>query len=239
MDVNIILIKRALTPNFMNILIVEDEQRIARFIKKGLELEEYLADVSNDGAKALEMIQINGYDLIILDIMLPGLSGIEICQKIRQDNIDTPVIILTARDSVEDRVSGLDAGADDYLVKPFAIGELLARIRALLRREKTTRQTVLRVSDLTLNPSSHVVTRGERELELTSKEYKILDYLMRRPDQVCTRTMIMEHVWGYDYAGQGNIVDVYITYLRKKIDKGYSKKLIQTIRDVGYKIRTV
>jgi len=223
----------------MNILIVEDEQRIARFIKKGLELEEYLADVSNDGAKALEMIQINGYDLIILDIMLPGLSGIEICQKIRQDNIDTPVIILTARDSVEDRVSGLDAGADDYLVKPFAIGELLARIRALLRREKTTRQTVLRVSDLTLNPSSHVVTRGERELELTSKEYKILDYLMRRPDQVCTRTMIMEHVWGYDYAGQGNIVDVYITYLRKKIDKGYSKKLIQTIRDVGYKIRTV
>jgi len=239
LDVNIILIKRALTPNFMNILIVEDEQRIARFIKKGLELEEYLADVSNDGAKALEMIQINGYDLIILDIMLPGLSGIEICQKIRQDNIDTPVIILTARDSVEDRVSGLDAGADDYLVKPFAIGELLARIRALLRREKTTRQTVLRVSDLTLNPSSHVVTRGERELELTSKEYKILDYLMRRPDQVCTRTMIMEHVWGYDYAGQGNIVDVYITYLRKKIDKGYSKKLIQTIRDVGYKIRTV
>lgn len=222
----------------MNILVVEDEQRIARFIKKGLELEEYVVEIAGDGKKAIDLIQVNGYDLVILDIMLPEIEGIEICKRIREANIETPVIMLTARDTIEDRVNGLDAGADDYLVKPFAFGELLARIRALFRREKNTRKTILKVADLTLNPATHIVKRGDREVELTSTEYKIVDYLMRRPEQVCTRTMIKEHVWGYDYMASSNIVDVYINYLRKKIDKGYSKKLINTVRDVGYKIRS-
>lgn len=221
----------------MNILVVEDEQRIARFIKKGLELEKYAVDIAGDGQKALDLIRVNGYDLIILDIMLPQIEGLEVCRKMREENIETPVIMLTARDSVEDRVKGLDAGADDYLVKPFAFGELLARIRALLRREKTTRKTILKIGDIVLNPATHEVKRGDRELELTSTEYKILDYLMRRPEQVCTRTMIREHVWGYDYLDNSNIVDVYINFLRKKVDKGYSKKIILTIRDVGYKLK--
>lgn len=220
----------------MTILLVEDEYKITRFIKKGLEFEHYTVDTAYDGQEALDKCSINDYDLIILDLMLPKIDGIEVCRKIRERKIESPIIMLTARDTVEDRIKGLDAGADDYLVKPFALGELLARIRALLRREKTVRATKLTIGDLTLNPSTHEVHRSNKELRLTSKEYRLLYYMMRRPNQVCTRTMIGEHIWGYEFTDDSNVIDVYISYLRKKVDQGFEKKLIQTVRDVGYKI---
>ncbi len=221
----------------MTILVVEDEVKITRFIKKGLEMDHYTVETAYDGEEALEKIEINDYDLIILDIMLPKVDGIEVCRRVREKKIEAPIIMLTARDTVDDRVKGLDAGADDYLVKPFAFGELLARIRALLRREKTVKSTKLRVADLTLNPATHEVFRGDKELYLSSKEYRLLDYMMRRPNNVCTRTMIGEHIWGYNFNDDSNVIDVYISYLRKKIDSGFKSKLIHTIRDVGYKIQ--
>jgi len=221
----------------MIILVVEDEVKITRFIKKGLEMEHYTVEVAYDGQEALEKCGVNNYDLIILDIMLPRIDGIEVCKKLRQKKIETPIIMLTARDTVEDRINGLDAGADDYLIKPFAFGELVARIRALLRREKTVKNTKLRVADLTLDPSTHEVRRGNKEIQLSSKEYRLLDYMMRRPDHVCTRTMIGEHIWGYNFTDDSNVIDVYISYLRRKIDRGFRNKLIHTVRDVGYKIQ--
>lgn len=221
----------------MTILVVEDEQKIARFIKKGLEMEHYTVDLAYDGEEALNLVELNGYDLIILDLMLPKKDGIMVCKEIRDNRIETPVIMLTARDTIDDRISGLDSGADDYLVKPFSFGELLARIRALLRREKTVQRTSLHIEDLILDPATHEVTRNGKSIELTSKEYRLLDYLMRRPSQVCTRTMIGEHIWGYDFSDDSNVIDVYISYLRKKIDTGFQKKLIHTVRDVGYKIK--
>ncbi len=221
----------------MTILVVEDEVKITRFIKKGLEMDHYTVETAYDGEEALEKIEINDYDLIILDIMLPKVDGIEVCRRVRENKIEAPIIMLTARDTVDDRVKGLDAGADDYLVKPFAFGELLARIRALLRREKSTKSTKLKVADLTLNPATHEVFRGNKEIYLSSKEYRLLDYMMRRPGNVCTRTMIGEHIWGYNFNDDSNVIDVYISYLRKKIDSGFNSKLIHTIRDVGYKIQ--
>ncbi len=221
----------------MTILVVEDEVKITRFIKKGLEMEHYTVDTAYDGEEALEKAEINNYDLIILDIMLPKVDGIEVCRILREKKIETPIVMLTARDTVEDRIKGLDAGADDYLIKPFAFGELVARVRALLRREKTVRSTKLQVGNLTLNPSTHEVFRGEKEIALSSKEYRLLDYMMRRPGQVCTRTMIGEHIWGYNFTDESNVIDVYISYLRKKIDIGFNTKLIHTVRDVGYKIQ--
>lgn len=221
----------------MTILVVEDEIKITRFIKKGLEMEHYTIDVAYDGEEALEKAEINSYDLIILDIMIPKVDGIEVCRKIRESKIDTPIIMLTAKDTVEDRVRGLDAGADDYLAKPFAFGELVARIRALLRREKAVKSTRLQVGDLILDPATHEVLRGGKEVALSSKEYRLLDYMMRRPGHVCTRTMIGEHIWGYNFTDDSNVIDVYISYLRRKIDTGFKKKLIHTIRDVGYKIQ--
>ncbi len=221
----------------MTILVVEDEIKISRFIKKGLEMEHYTVDTAYDGKEGLEKSEINSYDLIILDIMLPKIDGIEVCKRLREAKVETPVIMLTARDTVEDRVRGLDVGADDYLVKPFAFGELVARIRALLRREKTVKTTKLEVGDLELDPATHEVHRGGKEVQLSSKEYRLLDYMMRRPGQVCTRTMIGEHIWGYNFTDDSNVIDVYISYLRKKIDKGFSNKLIHTVRDVGYKIQ--
>lgn len=220
----------------MTILVVEDEKKIIRFIKKGLEMEHYTVDVAYDGEEALRLAEVNGYDVIVLDLMLPKMDGIEVCKKIREMGVETPIIMLTARDTIEDRIMGLDAGADDYLVKPFAFGELLARVRALLRREKTVQRTKLQVGDLMLDPVTHEVFRGERLVELTSKEYRLLDYLMRRPGQVCTRTMIGEHIWGYDFSDDSNVIDVYISYLRKKIDAGFKEKLLHTVRDVGYKL---
>ncbi|MFH1522510.1 MAG: response regulator transcription factor [Patescibacteria group bacterium] len=221
----------------MTILVVEDEIKITRFIKKGLEMEHYTIDAAYDGQEALDKAEINDYDLIILDIMLPKIDGIEVCKKLREKKIDTPIIMLTARDTVEDRVKGLDAGADDYLIKPFAFGELIARIRALLRREKTVKSTKLKIGDLTLNPATHEVYRGEKEIPLSSKEYRLLDYMMRRPSHVCTRTMIGEHIWGYNFTDDSNVIDVYISYLRRKIDKGFNNRLIHTVRDVGYKVQ--
>lgn len=221
----------------MTILIIEDEIKITRFIKKGLELEHYTTDVAYDGMEALDKALVNSYDLIILDIMIPKLNGIEVCRKLREEKIDTPIIMLTARDTIEDKIKGLDAGADDYLIKPFAFGELIARVRALLRREKTVKSTKLKVHDLELDPATHEVFRGDKEVTLSSKEYRLLDYMMRRPGQICTRTMIGEHIWGYNFTDDSNIIDVYISYLRRKIDKGFRNKLIHTIRDVGYKIQ--
>lgn len=221
----------------MTILVVEDEVKITRFIKKGLEMEHYTVDVAYDGEEALEKAEVNTYDLIILDLMLPKIDGIEVCKKIREAKVDAPVIMLTARDTVEDRIKGLDAGADDYLIKPFSFGELLARIRALLRREKTVKSTKLQVGDLILDPSTHEVHRGDKKISLTSKEYRLLDYMMRRPNQVCTRTMIGEHIWGYNFTDDSNVIDVYISYLRRKVDNGFKNKLIHTVRDVGYKIQ--
>ena len=200
-------------------------------------MEHYTVDTAYDGEEALEKAEINNYDLIILDIMLPKVDGIEVCRILREKKIETPIVMLTARDTVEDRIKGLDAGADDYLIKPFAFGELVARVRALLRREKTVRSTKLQVGNLTLNPSTHEVFRGEKEIALSSKEYRLLDYMMRRPGQVCTRTMIGEHIWGYNFTDESNVIDVYISYLRKKIDIGFNTKLIHTVRDVGYKIQ--
>lgn len=221
----------------MTILVVEDEIKISRFIKKGLEMEHYTVETAFDGEEALEKAEINSYDLIILDIMLPKLDGVSACKQLRDRKVDTPILMLTARDTVDDRVTGLDAGADDYLVKPFAFGELMARIRALLRREKTVKATKLQVADLILDPATHEVTRGGKEIKLSSKEYRLLDYMMRRPGQVCTRTMIGEHIWGYNFTDDSNVIDVYISYLRKKIDAGFKAKLIHTVRDVGYKIQ--
>jgi DNA-binding response OmpR family regulator len=221
----------------MTILVVEDEVKITRFIKKGLEMEHYTVDTAYDGEEALEKAEINNYDLIILDIMLPKVDGIEVCRILREKKIETPIVMLTARDTVEDRIKGLDAGADDYIIKPFAFGELVARVRALLRREKTVKSTKLQVGNLSLNPATHEVFRGDKEVNLSSKEYRLLDYMMRRPGHVCTRTMIGEHIWGYNFTDESNVIDVYISYLRKKIDIGFNTKLIHTVRDVGYKIQ--
>jgi len=221
----------------MTILVVEDEIKITRFIKRGLEMEHYTVDTAYDGEEALEKAEINNYDLIILDIMIPKIDGIETCRQIREKKIDTPIIMLTARDTVADRIKGLDVGADDYLVKPFAFGELVARIRALLRREKSVKSTKLKVGNLVLDPAKHEVYRGDKEINLSSKEYRLLDYMMRRPEHVCTRTMIGEHIWGYNFTDESNVIDVYISYLRKKVDSGFQKKLIHTVRDVGYKIQ--
>jgi DNA-binding response OmpR family regulator len=220
----------------MIILIVEDEYKIAAFIRKGLESEHYTTEMAHDGQEAINKIEVNDYDLIILDIMLPIMDGFEVCSKIREMKISTPILMLTAKESVKDRVAGLDSGADDYLVKPFAFEELMARIRSLLRREKQVQSNKLTVSDLILDPASHEVKRGEEIIELTSKEYRLLNYLMCHVNQVCTRTMIAEHIWGYNFDQKSNVIDVYMNYLRKKIDGPFPRKLIKTIRNVGYKI---
>jgi DNA-binding response OmpR family regulator len=192
--------------------------------------------VAYDGEDALKKVGVNDYDLIILDLMLPKKDGIEVCKEIRERKIDAPIIMLTARDTIEDRIRGLDQGADDYVVKPFAFGELLARIRALLRREKTVKRSVLQIADLVLDPATHEVTRNGNPISLTSKEYRLLDYFMRRPGQVCTRTMIGEHIWGYNFVDSSNVIDVSVSNLRKKVDGGHSLQLLKTVRNVGYKI---
>lgn len=217
----------------MRILVVEDEKKVASFIKKGLEEESYAVDVSYDGEEGCYLAETNPYDLIILDLMLPKKNGLSILRELRDKGINTPILLLTAKGSVEDRVAGLNAGADDYLAKPFVFAELLARVRSLLRRggEKSP---VLKFADLTMDPVTRRVTRGVVDIELTSKEYALLEYFMRRPNQVLTRTMISEHVWESDFDTFTNVIDVYVNYLRNKIDKGNEKKLIHTIRGVGY-----
>ncbi len=221
----------------MRILVVEDEKRITSFIKRGLEEDAYAVDVAYDGEEGLNWINSFRYDLIILDILMPKMDGITLCKKIRERSIDTPVLMLTAKDTVDDRVEGLDAGADDYLVKPFAFKELLARLRALTRRQQQGKGNTLEVADLKLDIATRRTFRGGQEIELTNREFALLEFLMRNTGQVLSRTVIAEHIWDYNFFNQSNIVDVYVRQLRKKIDEPFSEKLIQTIRGSGYKIQ--
>lgn len=218
----------------MRILIIEDETKVANFIKKGLEEEHYAVDTAQDGESGLYMTEVNEYDLIVLDVMIPKIDGWEVLKRIRNNKNYVPILVLTAKDTAEDIVRGLDSGCDDYLTKPFEFKVFLARIRALLRREGTAKEPFLKVSDLTLSPITHKVTRGAKEIELTSKEYALLEYFMRNPNKVLTRTMISEHVWDYHFDSMTNVIDVYVNYLRKKIDQGFEPKLIRTLRGVGY-----
>ena len=218
----------------MRILIVEDEKKVAGFIKKGLEEETYAVDVACDGEEGLHLGSEGQYDLIILDIMLPKINGLEILSQLRTQGKDIPILLLTAKDAVDDRVTGLNKGADDYLTKPFAFSELLARVRVLLRRGKAEVKTILQIADLTLDLVSHKVNRGGDEIELTGKEYSLLEYFIRNQEKVLTRTMIAEHVWDYNFDTFTNVIDVYINHLRNKIDKGRQEKLLHTLRGVGY-----
>ncbi|MFP3898520.1 MAG: response regulator transcription factor [Dehalococcoidia bacterium] len=221
----------------MRILVVDDDRRLCAVIKRGLLEQGYAVDLAYDGEEGEYLAEINPYDVIILDIMLPSKDGMQVCQELRAKKVNTPILMLTAKDTVEDRVTGLDKGADDYLVKPFAFSELLARIRALLRREGTSKSPEIRVGDLVLNTLTREVRRGHRPIELTTKEYVILEYLMRRPKAVVTRTMIEEHAWDYDFDSMSNLVDVYIRRLRRKIDAEGEDSLIQTVRGAGYRLK--
>ncbi len=221
----------------MRILLVEDEKKIANFIERGLKEEHFIVDIAFEGEKGLFLAEVNIYDLIILDIMLPGKDGVTVCKELRNKNIYAPILMLTAKDKVVDKVLGLDVGADDYLTKPFAFVELLARIRALLRRKREGKSVVIKIADLELNQIDHKVKRSGKEIELTSKEYSLLEYLMLNANQVVTRTMISEHVWNEDFDSFTNIIDVYINYLRSKIGRGFKKQLIYTIRGTGYTLK--
>ncbi len=221
----------------MRILVIEDETKVGSFIKRALEEESYAVDLCEDGAKGLELAFATNYDLVIVDLMVPTLPGLEIVKGIRQAKIQTPILILTAQSQVDQRVKGLDAGADDYLTKPFAIDELLARIRALLRRGATESPGVLQIDDLLLNPATREVTRGGQRIDLTLKEYALLEYLMRHTGRVLTRPMISEHGWNQDFDTFTNVIDVYVNYLRNKIDRGRVKKLIHTVRGSGYMLK--
>ncbi|MEL6578479.1 MAG: response regulator transcription factor [Cyanobacteria bacterium J06621_12] len=220
-----------------HILVVEDEAKLAQFIKMELEFEQYKVTHAPDGFTGLSSAREIEPDLILLDWMLPGVSGPEICRRLRQTGSKVPIILLTAKDEVSDRVAGLDAGADDYVVKPFSIEELLARVRANLRREQEEEVDLLQFSDLTLNRSTREVFRGDRSIELTAKEFDLLDYLLSHPRQVLTRDQILERVWGYDFMGDSNIIEVYVRYLRLKLEDQEECRLIQTVRGVGYVLR--
>ncbi|MCG2712504.1 MAG: response regulator transcription factor [Candidatus Omnitrophica bacterium] len=218
----------------MRILLIEDEKKIASFVKRGLKEEHYTVDVAYDGEKGLFLAGTSQYDLIIIDIMLLGKNGINVCREIRSEKVDVPILFLSAKSGLNDKIFGLDAGADDYLSKPFAFEELLARIRALLRRKRENKTTTLIVSDLTLDQISHTVMRGGKQISLTSKEYSLLEYFMLNAEHVVTRTMISEHVWNEDFDSFSNVIDVYVKYLRNKVDKGFKKQLIHSIRGTGY-----
>ncbi|MDP8266812.1 MAG: response regulator transcription factor [Candidatus Aceula meridiana] len=218
----------------MRVLLIEDEKKVASFIRRGLKEKGFAVDVVHDGEKGLFSAEINPYDLIILDIMLPGKDGIFICRQLRKKNIVTPILMLTARDDVEDKVSGLDSGADDYLTKPFEFAEFLARVRALTRRKGSPKITTLRVANLKLDQVTHKVTRAGKEIDLTATEYSLLEYLMLNANQVVTRTMISEHVWSEDFDSFSNVINVYVNYVRKKVDAGFSEPLIHSIRGTGY-----
>ena len=222
----------------MHILVVEDEQRLAFLLRRVLLEERHTVDLAYDGQTGLDLALSDTYDVVILDVMLPGLDGLEVCRQMRAEHIMTPVLMLTARGAVEDRVVGLNVGADDYLVKPFAMEELLARINALLRRRDRRFDEIPQLSagDLTLDLVRHEARRAGRVIELTAKEFALLEYLMRHPGQVLTRTQIIDAVWRYDLEALSNVVDIYIHYLREKIDHGFSHALIKTVRGVGYKI---
>jgi len=221
----------------MRILIIEDEKKVADFIRRGMKEEGYAADVASDGEDGYFQAKEILYDIILLDLMLPKLDGLSLCRKLRQEGIQTPLIMLTAKDSIKDKVTGLDSGADDYLTKPFSFEELLARIRALMRKGKSLQPARLQVADLVLDVVSHKVWRGNEEIFLTVKEYALLEYFMRNAGTVITRTMISEHVWDINFDTFTNVIDVYVNYLRNKIDKGQGIKLIHTIRGRGYMLK--
>jgi DNA-binding response OmpR family regulator len=218
----------------MRVLVIEDEHKINRTVCQALREEAYAVDAAFDGEQGEEMALVNTYDLIVLDLMLPKKSGLALCKGLREQGSTTPILMLTARDSLEDRVQGLDSGADDYVVKPFFMDELLARVRALLRRDTSVKTSKLQLADLLVDTSSHRVTRAGNTIEMTSKEYAMLEYFIRNPDQVLTRTMISEHVWDDEFDSLSNIIDVYIRRLRRKIDEGYQPRLLHTIRGSGY-----
>lgn len=220
----------------MRILLVEDEAKVSGFISRGLAAERYAVDVAADGPSGLDLANTYHYDLILLDLMLPGMEGSEVLRRIRSKNSTVPVLILTAKDAVADKINNFEAGADDYLTKPFAFAELLVRIKALLRRGPVTRSSTVRVADLELDRLSQQVRRAGKRVDLTSKEYGLLEYLMSNAGRVLSRTMIIEHVWDQSFDGITNIVDVYVRHLREKIDDGQERKLIRTVRGVGYTI---
>lgn len=222
----------------MHILVVEDERRLANLVRRAFEEEGHVVDVSHDGADALEMARAGDYDLLVLDRMLPHMDGVEICRNLRLQNNDVRILMLTARDAVEDRVQGLESGADDYLVKPFSFSELLARSKALGRRQVQAQpEENLQVGDLVLDLRRHEATRAGKEIELTAKEFQLLEYLMRNAGNVLTRTQILDHVWGYNFDSFSNVVDIYVHYLRNKIDKDFPEPMIRTVRGVGYSLR--
>lgn len=221
----------------MRLLIVEDEIHLQTIMKKRLQKANYSVDACGDGLEALDYLAVTPYDAVILDIMMPGISGLEVLKRIRREGNQVPVLFLTAKDGIEDRVTGLDLGADDYLVKPFAFEELLARIRVMLRRQSETQNNELTLADLTVDLKSHTVSRAGEIIELSGKEFAMLEYLLRNQGRVLSRDQIEQHVWDYDYEGGSNMVDVYIRYLRRKLDEGYEKKLIHTVRGAGYVMR--
>lgn len=222
----------------MHILVVEDEVKLAKLIQRVLEQERHVVEVAHDGETGLDLAASGSFDIIVLDVMLPKRNGFDICRALREMGVATPVLMLTARDTVADKVQGLDVGADDYLTKPFAIEEFLARLRALSRRTQTYTETDrLQVGDLVLDRKTREVRRGDRQIDLTAKEFALLEYLMRHPNQALSRDRIIEHVWGYDSDAQPNAVDIYVHFLRRKIDHGHERPLIRSVRGVGYKIQ--
>jgi two-component system, OmpR family, response regulator len=221
----------------MRVLVVEDERKLGELLRRGLGEEGYAADLADRGEEALWMAQAVSYDAIVLDVMLPGADGFEICRRLRGNGVWSPVLMLTARDAVDDRVSGLDAGADDYLAKPFAFEELLARLRALTRRAPAERPPVLEVGDLRLDPAAHKAWRGDQELVLSAKEFALLELFMRRPGLTLSRTQLLDGAWDMAFESRSNVIDVYIRYLREKIDRPFGRDSIETIRGVGYRLR--
>jgi DNA-binding response OmpR family regulator len=219
------------------LLLVEDELKLGSTLEEGLERAQYTVDLALDGEEALDFARVGTYDAIVLDVMLPKLSGLDVCRRLRSDGVRTPILMLTARDAISDRIDGLDSGADDYLVKPFAFGELLARIRALLRRDATSKEATVRVSDLALEPDAQRVSWQGRPIDLTAREYRILETLMRRPGWIVSRDALIESVWGFDFTDTSNLVEVYIGRIRRKLEEAGAPPLIQTVRGVGYRLR--
>ena len=220
----------------MRILVIEDNHRLSSSLKMNLDHEGYSVDIAYDGQEGQDLAELTPYDLIILDILLPKKDGLEVCRDLRRRRVQTPILLLTARDSVDDRVQGLDCGADDYLVKPFAMRELLARLRALLRRQHPYKNGRLEMGDLVIDPATHSVEREGRPIDLTPKEFGLLEYFMYHPNQVVTRDMIEQHIWNYDFEASSNVIDVYVRRLRRKIDDPFEVKLLTTIRGVGYRL---
>lgn len=221
----------------MRVLVVEDEPKMSRLLRRGLRDDGIAADVTDKGEDALWMAGSTDYDAIVLDVMLPGIDGFETCRRLRADGVWAPVLMLTARDAIEDRITGLDSGADDYLAKPFSFGELAARLRALIRRGSVARPVLLEVGDLELDPAARKVRRGDTDISLSVKEFALLETFMRRPGQVLSRLQLLEHAWDYEYENRSNVVDVYVRYLREKVDRPFGRTTIETVRGAGYRMR--